>query len=493
MQRKQRWSRLKSAGMFGLFLLGTIGSVQSAILEEIDHAYHALDSGREYYRIVFRFDEMPKYQLHPAGGRIMALDLPGVRAGLSRLHTIEHPKSPVEQVELVSSGSRVVFHLKDSSVAAKVNTLDGPPRVYLDFYSGDGVSAGSTENRAPTVSRQPGSLQLDSRQLGRDYKVVVIDPGHGGWDSGAQGYGLAEKDIVLDIGRRLHAYFGKSRRLRSFMTRTDDTLPFTEGLEPDPKDKIQRLGIRRKSLQGRVEFANRNFSIAGSEYTGDLYISIHVNTFPRDRRVKGFELWIPGDKVAQDEMSRQLQAIENGEPWMDTVEIDRTTKRTARTMLHMITEQITETLNPLLARHIEKEMRQIDLGFTSRGVKEGPFRVLKNLAMPSVLVEVGFISNRDEVSRYLSQQWFRQYTAYSLYTAVNNYFEDIEGYRPERVAAPRKPVVPSYTTYVVRKGDSLDKIGRRHGISYAEIKRVNNMSSNIIRPGQRLRIPVGGA
>jgi LysM repeat protein len=129
-------------------------------------------------------------------------------------------------------------------------------------------------------------------------------------------------------------------------------------------------------------------------------------------------------------------------------------------------------LNPIAASHIEQRMRSIDLGLKSRGIKDGPFQVLRQLRMPALLVETGFISNRSEVENYLSQDWFRQYVAYALYMGINDYFEESEGFRPDPVQAPPKPVRPRYVVYQVRRGDSLYKLEQNYGVSYQTIRKL---------------------
>ncbi len=455
----------------GILWLGGIVSASAADLNQIRYADH-----ENFFRIVLDFSSLPQYRLIALDKEpTIQLDLKSTRLRCPGEVQIGHPSSPVRAVTSIAGNGEVLsvrFHLKDGNVRSKYFTLQDPGRLVVDFY------------------RVTPERPLDLSQ--RNFKVVVIDPGHGGWDTGAQGYGLDEKEIVLDIAKRLHRYFQASDSFQSYLTRDRDILPFlAPGDNPDPKDQEQRLALRRKSLEGRVEYANQTFQVGGEDYLADLFVSIHVNTFPRNRSVNGFEIWIPGDKIAQDEMSRELQQVENavdGDKVLDLT-LNGSNREAAKVILSMMGEQM-GMLNPIAAHHIEQRMRGIDSGLKSRGIKEGPFQVLRQLRMPALLVETGFISNRNEVESFLSQDWFRQYVAYALYMGINDYFEESEGFRPDPVQKPPKPVRSRYVVYQVRRGDSLYKLEQNYGVSYKTIKKVNDLKSDTLKPGQRLRIPV---
>ncbi len=464
--------RLFGVGVFWLCLaVGGVQEARAVRLEKIRHAAHD-----KFYRIVLDLSSVPEYRTGIVEqGNVALLDLDNTPVSSTSRFGIEHPQSPVKEIvvePLDGSRARVRFELTRSGVQPKLFTLTDPDRLVIDFFT--------------SVADRP----LDPKQ--RNFKTVIIDPGHGGWDAGARSRYCrwAEKDIVLDIALRLVQYFRQSDSFQAYLTRDKDILPFVQGKEPDPEDAAQRKQLRRESLKGRIEFANRKFPHAGDTYTADLFVSIHVNA-ARNRNARGFEVWILGDAEAQDEEGWELLRAENGETILGSVEVTDTDS--ARTLISMFSDRITNELNPTLAYHINKQMGRVDggdEGFDSRGVKKGPFRVLRNLAMPSVLVEVGFISNRSEAERYLTEEWFRQRVAYALYTAINHYFQDIDrgGFVPELVREPEKPE-PKYDLYVVRKGDSLYKIGRRYNIPYKWIKEFNHLGSDQLRIGQELKIP----
>jgi N-acetylmuramoyl-L-alanine amidase len=444
-------------------------SVQAATLRDIRYGEH---TSQGFHRFVLDISSKTAYQTEfsPEKGELYVyLDSAGLEC--DKRYVMDETDNPIREVvvekQKASPNTRVRFVLRRNNLRPMDFDLDNPERyrVVVDFYD---ESTGKPIN--------PNQ---------RNFKVVIIDPGHGGWDSGAQKYGIKEKDIVLDISKRLQKYFHQSDNYQAFLTRDRDVLPFVVSGAPDPNDPAQRKRLRQESLQGRIEFANRKFSYAGTEYTADLFISIHVNYFRRTS-ARGFEIFIPGERISEDEMTRHLLAIENGE---EEKLLDNIHRPEAKSIaLRLITEKMRE-LNPLLAYHMEKRLKQIDSrNYVSRGVKQGPFRVLRNLVMPSLLVEVGFLSNPIDRRQYLTQEWFREWVAYSLYMGVNDYFGFSPGQKPPRI---RKPT-PQYVVYQVRKGDCLSDIGRKFGIPYTQIKRYNGLRSNNLKPGQRLKIPTKG-
>lgn len=467
-----RWQAGLWIALFGLFC----GVAQGARLMDVRHGQQM-----GYYRFVLDFTAgVPRYQMGTAeSGLAISLELPDTQIVAPQVLPIRNAESPIREVAVENAGrstTRVIFRLRqNSTVEPRPFLLKDPDRLVLDFY--------------PTPGR---SAVAAPRQ--RNFKTVIIDPGHGGWDTGAVGIGAdsrhIEKDIALDISKRLAAYFQASDSFQAYLTRTGDYLPFVDAPAPDPKDHELRLKLRRQSLEGRVKFANQTFRDEnGQEYTADLFISVHVNTFPKDRRVRGFEVLIPGDKVTKDEIDRHLLAAENGEMLLETVPMNDSTKASAKAILSMVSERIMHELNPILAHHIERQIRRVDGRLQSRGVKQMNLRVLRNLFMPSVMVEVGFISNPNEVREYLSQDWFRQKMAHSIYTAVNEYFREIEGFQPDPVPEPAKPMEPTFVVHRVRKGENLSRIAQQYGINYQQIKTYNRMKSDVVIPGQELKIP----
>jgi N-acetylmuramoyl-L-alanine amidase len=283
----------------GILWLGGVVSASAADLRQIRYADH-----ENFFRIVLDFSSMPQYRLIALDKEpTIQLDLRSTRLRCPGEGQIGHPSSPVRAVTAITGNGEVQsvrYHLKDRNVRPKYFTLQDPSRLVVDFYR-------VTPERPLNLSQ-------------RNFKVVVIDPGHGGWDTGAQGYGYEEKEIVLDIAKRLHRYFQASDSFQSYLSRDRDILPFLDSQDvPDPKDQDQRLALRRKSLAGRIQFANQTFEVGGEDHSADLFVSIHVNSFPGTKRQTVSRSGFRGAQDAQYEMSRSC-AGENasvGDKWLD--------------------------------------------------------------------------------------------------------------------------------------------------------------------------------
>jgi N-acetylmuramoyl-L-alanine amidase len=206
---------------------------------------------------------------------------------------------------------------------------------------------------APQATPRPAREQKPS--------IVVIDPGHGGSDLGAQGPGgTAEKDITLAIARRLSALVMNQLGYQVFLTRDrDQDLP----------------------LDDRTAIAN--------SYKASLFVSIHANA-SRARRANGSEVYFLSYQASDDESRRVAQAEGSALPEGQ----EATAGDLAMILWDMAQAEHLEASSALASR-IEEELTAAS-GEESRGVKQAPFRVLVGAAMPAVLVEVGFISNPEE-------------------------------------------------------------------------------------------------
>ena len=195
-------------------------------------------------------------------------------------------------------------------------------------------------------------------------KLIVIDPGHGGKDTGARGRsGALEKDITLGIAKRLKERLIQSTGAEVLLTREDDEyLPLSQ----------------------RTEFANRR--------NADIFISIHVNAAPR-RGAHGIEAFFLSFDATDDE-ARETAAFEN-----NVISLEGKTDSAPMDDIKSILWDLTQTQahheSARLAESIYQSLYKA-MGGEFRGVKQAPFHVLVGATMPAVLIEVGFISNPRE-------------------------------------------------------------------------------------------------
>lgn len=221
-------------------------------------------------------------------------------------------------------------------------------------------------------------------------KTIVVDPGHGGHDPGAIGAGgLREKEVTLDVAKRLRDLLVRDG-FRVVLTRYDD---------------------RFIPLNQRAAIANREGA--------DLFISVHANA-SRSRSVSGFEAYYLSE--ATDDHARAVAASENARlPQALGGPMSEETETILWDLLY--TEHRAESTE--LARHICRGLNRQGLVSENRGVKSARFAVLKGSRMPAVLVEVGFVSHREEEGR-LGQPGYRQRLADGIRQGILFFKQDLE-------------------------------------------------------------------
>lgn len=220
-------------------------------------------------------------------------------------------------------------------------------------------------------------------------QTIVIDPGHGGIDPGATGHqGLKEKDVVLDIAKRLRDKLSKSGRYRVLLTREED---------------------RKVFLKDRVAFAKEN--------RADLFISIHINSLPaKSKHLNIVETYYFGPHT--DQQSLDLAEKENRGSDYSMGDFREVIARIGDTLK---TEESKELANSIHKR-LYNNLRRSNRDLVDAGSKTGPFMVLLGVEVPSVLVEVSCISNKAEETR-LSMPGYRDSVTDYLKTGIVEYLE----------------------------------------------------------------------
>ena len=289
-----------------------------------------------------------------------------------------------------------------ATTSARENAAGGEPAAGAETAGTDASSKTSSAARplASTLGppvRTPAPTEAGSRTLTRALGLkigrIVIDPGHGGHDTGTVGpTGLTEKDLVLDVGLRLAKLLEQETGSEVVMTRRDDTFV---------------------PLEERTAIAN--------EKAADLFISIHANA-SRDSSARGIETYYLNFTSNADAL--EVAARENATSQESVHQLRDLIKQIA------LTEKIEESRE--FATQVQREMhgrlskagaRQKD-----RGVRKAPFVVLIGANMPSVLAEISFLTNpKDE--RLLKQPDYRQKIAQALYQGILRYVNNLGGVR----------------------------------------------------------------
>lgn len=226
--------------------------------------------------------------------------------------------------------------------------------------------------------------------------VIIIDPGHGGENSGAVGpKGTKEKDVVLDIALRLESLLKNSNQkgLQVYLTRRDDKFV---------------------PLEDRALFANQK--------GGDLFVSIHANAAKR-RAAAGTEIYFLAQ--AKNDEARAVEALENSAILFERLKgAPADTSELNFILMDMLqTEFLKESSD--LAQIIHDRMKQ-KLDIPSRGVDQAGFFVLNKTYMPSVLVETAFMSNPEE-EKLLGKSIFRQKIAEAIFQGILDFKNKYEG------------------------------------------------------------------
>jgi len=246
------------------------------------------------------------------------------------------------------------------------------------------------------VRRQPlGMPKLPFRKGQFVIRKIVLDPGHGGHDHGARAWGVREKNVNLQIAKKIRDRL-IANGIHVFMTRTTD---------------------RFIKLSNRARLTNRS--------DADLFISIHANA-AHSRQPYGFEVYYLSE--ALDDKARAVQMLENASiQYEDNVIFPNKNTRDPTVWDLVLTQNRRESAE--LAKIISKHVRTSRLTF-SRGVKTARFHVLKWTDKPAILVETGFITNRKEARR-LSNSRYQDRLATQITRGILDYkdlFERTNGF-----------------------------------------------------------------
>ena len=308
---------------------------------------------------------------------------------------------------VMPGGSRIVFDLTGPAKIASASVLEAangqPSRLVLELEEVDRtafVQSLSTENRpelkpaitdaqeAPVATAPETPAAPPSPPDGRP--VVVIDPGHGGLDNGTQWDGTSEKTLVLAFAVALRDRIEKSGKYRVVMTRTDDTfIP----------------------LDDRVKFARGQ--------SASLFVSIHADALPRrEGDAQGASIYTLSDRASDAEAERLAEA-ENKADAIGGVNLTEEPTEVADILIDLAQRE-TRTFSNRFARLLMGEMKTVTR-MHKNPLKSAGFRVLKAPDVPSVLVELGYVSNKDDLEHLSSENW-RSRTVGAVAHAVDTFF-----------------------------------------------------------------------
>jgi N-acetylmuramoyl-L-alanine amidase len=376
---------------------------------------------------------------------------------------------------------RLVIDLKDGRLAKSLTALpsgtgavksirsairaDGQLRVVLDLSAGVRSRSFTTGPNARYGDRlvidlqHAGSLTPVKRaseeyRPGRDI-VIAVDPGHGGHDPGAVGKRWTrEKDVALSISRELARRINAEEGMKAVLVRNSDIYV---------------------DHRARTSIARRN--------KADLFVSIHADAVS-DRRANGASVYALSLKGASDEAAKQLAERENAS--VGGVSLEDKDDVLASVLIDL-------SQNASLSASLDVGSKVIrEMGKVAKmhrwSVQQAGLLVLKSPDMPSILVETAFISNPSEEKK-LRDPGYQGRLANSILAGIRNYF--YTNPPPDTLIAGKLRREPArQVRHVIRSGDTLSGIAERYNVSTAVIRSANKLSTDKIRTGQTLNIPI---
>lgn len=373
---------------------------------------------------------------------VIDIDNANLKVDLSKLKLSDGPVSRVRSGVKDKSDLRIVLDLNETikprSFLLRANDQYGD-RLVIDLYG--------EKQKKDTVKH------VDDK--GRRDIIIAIDAGHGGEDPGASGPNkLREKKVVLAIAKELKYLLAKEKGYNPVMIRKGD---YFVGLQ-------KRRSLARKSQ-------------------ADLMVSIHADAF-KDKRARGTSVYALSRKGASSAMAQVLAEDANNSDLVGGVSL-RDKDNVLAGVLADLSMSASLDASIQIGTDVVKEMGKISR-LHSRKVEQANFSVLRSPDVPSILVETGFISNPDEAKK-LSTRSYQRKMARAIYNGITGHFS--ESPPPDTYLAWQKRQREYNVEYVIARGDTLSEIAKRYQVSVASIRKQNELASNTIKVGQRIKIP----
>ncbi|CAM3737199.1 N-acetylmuramoyl-L-alanine amidase [Rheinheimera salexigens] len=284
--------------------------------------------------------------------------------------------------------------------------------------------------------------------------IIAIDAGHGGEDPGSIGpSGYYEKNITLPLAKRLLALINAQAGMKAMLVRTNDY----------------------------YVHVNRRTEIARGQQA-DLLISIHADAFTSPQP-RGASVWVLSLRRATTEVGRMLEQTERHSELLggvaEIIKDSANERYLAQTVLDLSMNHSMTTAHQV-ANQVLQELEKVAYLHKSKP-QAASLGVLKSPDIPSILVEVGFISNPQEEKQLRSAN-HQHKLAQAMFKAVKRHFEQ---------APPADSLFALHRArqHKVSAGESLSVLAQRYQVSVADLRQHNQLSNDSIRVGQVLRIP----
>lgn len=399
-------------------------------------------------RVVLDLKKKPSYSYFTLGNpQRLVIDLSNTKNKV-KLNKLKHNSKLLRQIRNSNAKDKNAIRLVlDLNKAVKAQVFSLPPtapygnRLVIDL----------------TDLEQSQNIVLDQQSANRNRDVIVaIDAGHGGEDPGSIGRaGSHEKNITLSISKLLKKMIDKEVGMSAVMTRTGDYY----------------VGLAKRPEKARKSKA-------------DLLVSVHADAFTTPQP-SGASVWVLSNKRANNELGRWMEKRErHSELLGGAAEIIQDTaneRYLTQTLLDMSMDH-SLTTSYQVSRGVLKELKRVTK-LHKKVPQAASLGVLTAPDIPSVLVETGFISNPRE-EKNLNWAKYREKLAKAIFNGIKRHFKDTP---PDGTLWAN--LKQSNRTHRVQSGESLSLLAKRYNISVNNLKKANNLQSDIVRIGQILTIP----
>jgi len=365
------------------------------------------------------------------------------------------PSAPISAAPKASAPMPVV-NLEPAKVVAQ------PPAVNVEAQLA-GMQP-MAEVAAPPLPASARTLR-DVLGPGERKLVIAIDAGHGGKDPGALGpTGKHEKHVTLALARELARLIDADPGMKAVLIRDSDVFV-----------PLQDRYMRARAAQA------------------DLFISIHADA-AENHSANGASVFVLSTRGASSQAARWLADKENAADLVGGLTLDGKDKNLAAVLLDL-SQSATMRMSEDMAGNVLDAIKEVGRAHKQQ-VERANFVVLRSPDVPSMLVETGFITNPDEEAR-LSDPAYRRKLAKAIASGVREYFTRqpppgtwyaSRQSQPDSQSVGTPSVAPR--RHVVGRGETLTHIAAVHGVPVSSLRQANNKHDDIVRIGERLRIPV---
>ena len=279
--------------------------------------------------------------------------------------------------------------------------------------------------------------------------IVAIDAGHGGIDPGAIGKNVQEKQVTLEVARMIKSLVDKQHGMQGFLVRDND----------------QFIPLRKRTQIAR-------------DHKADLFLSIHADSF-RDHRAKGASVYTLSLRGATSEHAKMLAKKENAADLIGGINISEKDDILASVLLDLTqTHSMEASID--VAGQILKGLKKVG-PLHKKQVEQAGFMVLKSPDIPSILIELAFISNPKDEQRLRSTKYQKEMSQ-AVVKGVKAYFKN---YPPAGTILAQN----QSRRHKISRGDTLSEIADSYQVSMKSIRKVNKLKGSMLRIGQVLEIP----